>query len=153
MDGERLTAEVDILYPPLKALIDRIPRTFSALDLPRQSYSFSLPPFVQKQHVGSLRQAAHKIGLTAIQIGMIAHSDDVVHSMYNAMYCRYHQHPHNPLCSTGELLHGGFESLIIDYTSSFLTVTWKDTYGTISARRTGFVDASLGARSPRDRQY
>ncbi|KAK3172424.1 hypothetical protein OEA41_005746 [Lepraria neglecta] len=46
-----------------------------------------------------------------------------------------------------------FDSLVIDYTSSFLTVTWQDTYGPFSLRKGGFVDANLGARLPRDCQY
>ena len=54
---------------------------------------------------------------------------------------------------TSELENGVFDFRVIDYNSSFLTVTWQDTYGPFSLRKGGFVDANLGARLPRNRQY
>jgi len=149
VDGDPLTPEVDILYKPLKALIAQLPGP----NLQHQYYALSLPPFVHKRHFRHVRQAVRKTGLTATQTGTIAHSDKTAHMMYNAMYCLYHEHPHNSLCHTSELENSVFDSLVIDYTSSFLTVTWQDTYSPFSLRKGGFVDANLGARLSRDRQY
>ena len=62
-------------------------------------------------------------------------------------------HPHNPLCAKGELEVGGFDSLIVDYSPSVLTITWLHTFSPVFLRHGGFADSELGARMNRDREY
>ena len=73
--------------------------------------------------------------------------------MYNALFCTYHVHPHNPLCAKGELEVGFFDALIVDYSPSFLTITWLDTFSPLTLRVGGFADSSFGGRSNRDLEY
>lgn len=73
--------------------------------------------------------------------------------MYNALFCTYHVHPHDSRCAEGELDAGIFDALIVDYSPTFLTVTWLDTFSPLAVRQGGFVDSTLGGRFNRDREY
>lgn len=73
--------------------------------------------------------------------------------MYNALFCTYHMHPHNPLCATGKLEGGIFDALVVDYSPSLLTITWLDTFSPLALRQGGFADSELGTHLNRDRGY
>jgi len=135
------------------ALIDQSSTQVPGLDLHHQNYAISFPPFVHDRHFRHTRQAAGKAGLKTAMTGAVDHSDRTAHMMYNAHFCTYHTHPHNPLCSIGRLVNGVFDALVIDYSASFLTVTWLETYSPFSLRKGGFTDGELGGRLLRDRQY
>ena len=106
-----------------------------------------------RRHFHHIEQAAHRVGLTAAETGWIEHSDKITHMMYNALFCSYHMHPHDPLCANGELEHDIFDALVVDYSPSSLTITWLDTYPLMTLRRGGFADNELGGRLIRDREY
>jgi len=152
-DGVPLTPEAEILYNSLVTLIDEISIKLPKLDLQHQYCVLSLPAFVSRRHFSHAQQAASKTGLMTNNTGWIDHSDSVTHDMYNALFCTYHIHPHNSLCAEGGPEDGVFDTLVLDYSSSFLTVTWLETSDPYTLRRGGFADGELGGRSVRDSKY
>ena len=152
-DGVPLTPEAEILHKPLSALIHEISVKLPKLDLQHQHYALSLPPFVNQRHFHHARQAVTQTGLMNTTRGWIDHSDKLTHGMYNALFCIYHLHPHDPLCAESGPEGGVFDALVIDYSLSFLTITWLEASDPFTLRRGGFADSELGGRSMRDSEY
>lgn len=153
LDEFPFTREAEVLHKPLGALIDEISIKLPKLDLQHQHYVLSLPPFVNSRYFRHAQQAGTKTGRMTINEGWVGHSDRTTHRMYNALFCTYHIHPHDPLCSQGGPEGGVFDALVIDYSSSFFTITWLETFDPYSLRRGGFADGGLGGRSVRDSEY
>ena len=152
-DRVPLTPEAEVLHKALAGLIDEISIKLPKLDLQHQHYALSLPPFVNRRYFHHAQQAATKTGLMTANTGWVGHSDRTTHRMYNALFCTYHIHPHDPLCANGEPEGGVFDALVTDYSSSFLTITWLDTFDPYALRKGGFANGELGGRSVRDSEY
>ncbi len=152
-DRVHLTSEAEVLYKSLATLVDEISINIPKFDLQHQYYALSLPAFVNRRHFCHVRQAASKTGLMTNHTGWVDHSDRVTHGMYNILFCTYHMHPHDPLCAEARPEGGVFDTLVVDYSSSILTVTWLETSDPYTLRRGGFADGELGGRSVRDSKY